>query len=204
MLHSKNYEAFGLAFDIKDADSITRMTEAVVAHYGKLDILINCVGTQIEKPAEDYAVEDWDHVHDTNLRGAFLLAQAAGRQMIRQEGGKQVHISSVRSLLGIRRGYIGYTTSKAGLNLMVKQLATEWAKYRITVNGVAPTFIRTELVRQYLEDKAFYESLVNRIPLGRVGEPQDIVGLTILLASRAADFITGQIVFVDGGVTATQ
>lgn len=203
-LDTQGFDAHGLAFDVKDAASVSRMTDQVVQHYGCVDILVNCVGTQIEKPAEQYDVEDWDHVHDTNLRGAFLLAQAAGREMIKQGSGKQIHISSVRSLLGIRRGFIGYTTSKAGLNLLVKQLATEWARYNINVNGIAPTFIRTELVRHYLEDKEFYNSLVNRIPLARVGDPFDIVGLTVFLSSPASSFITGQIVFVDGGVTATQ
>jgi len=99
---------------------------------------------------------------------------------------------------------VAYTSSKAGLNLMVKQLATEWAKYNINVNAIAPTFIRTELVRHYLEDEVFYNALVSRIPLGRVGEPLDIVGATVFFASPASDFITGQILFLDGGVTATQ
>ena len=138
--------------------------------------MVNCVGTHIEKPAEALSAEDWDEVHDTNLRGAFLLSQAAGRQMIEQGGGKQIHISSVRSLLGIRRGFAAYTSSKAGMNLLVKQLATEWAQHGINVNGIAPTFIRTELVRHYLEDEDFYNALVGRIPLTRVGDPFDIVG----------------------------
>jgi gluconate 5-dehydrogenase len=140
-----------------------------------------------------------------NLRGAFLLSQAAGRQMIQQgTGGKHIHISSVRSILGLRRGYISYCTTKGGMNLMVKQLATEWAKYRINVNAVAPTFIRTDLVKHYLDDREFYTGLVNRIPLGRVGEPVDVAGAVLFLASPAADFITGHILMVDGGVTASQ
>ena len=180
------------------------MVEQTVREYGRLDILVNCVGTHIEKPAEELTAEDWDQVHDTNLRGAFLLSQAAGRQMITQKRGKQIHISSVRSLLGIRRGFAAYTSSKAGMNLLVKQLATEWAQYGINVNGIAPTFVRNELVRHYLEDESFYNALVSRIPLTRVGEPLDIVGATVFFATPAADFITGQILFIDGGVTATR
>lgn len=198
------FNALGLSFDIKAPGDISRLVENTVGEYGRLDILVNCVGTHIEKPAEELSVEEWDEVHDTNLRGAFLLSQAAGRQMIQQERGKQIHISSVRSLLGIRRGFAAYTSSKAGMNLLVKQLATEWAQYGINVNGIAPTFIRTELVRHYLEDEDFYNALVGRIPLTRVGEPFDIVGATVFFASPAADFITGQILFIDGGVTATQ
>ena len=193
-----------MRFDIKQADEIIRLVDDAVREYGRLDIMVNCVGTHIEKPAEELTAEDWDQVHDTNLRGAFLLSQAAGRRMIEQRKGKQIHISSVRSLLGIRRGFAAYTSSKAGMNLLVKQLATEWAQYNINVNGIAPTFIRTELVRHYLEDEDFYNALVGRIPLTRVGEPLDIVGATVFFASPAADFITGQILFIDGGVTATQ
>ncbi len=203
-LTSGGFTALGLGFDIKEPDEISSLVEQTVRAYGRLDILVNCVGTHIEKPAEELTAEDWDQVHDTNLRGAFLLSQAAGRQMITQKRGKQIHISSVRSLLGIRRGFAAYTSSKAGMNLLVKQLATEWAQYGINVNGIAPTFIRTELVRHYLEDEDFYNALVSRIPLTRVGEPLDIVGATVFFASRAADFITGQILFIDGGVTATQ
>ena len=193
-----------MSFDVKERVEISRLVERTVSEYGRLDILVNCVGTHIEKPAQELTAEDWDQVHDTNLRGAFLLSQAAGRQMIKQERGKQIHISSVRSLLGIRRGFAAYTTSKAGMNLLVKQLATEWAQYGINVNGIAPTFIRTELVRHYLEDESFYNALVGRIPLARVGDPLDIVGATVFFASPAADFITGQILFIDGGVTASQ
>ena len=203
-LVSDGFSALGSSFDIKEPDEISSLVEQTVREYGRLDILVNCVGTHIEKPAEELSAEDWDQVHDTNLRGAFLLSQAAGRHMIEQGGGKQIHISSVRSLLGIRRGFAAYTSSKAGMNLLVKQLATEWAQYGINVNGIAPTFIRTELVRHYLEDEDFYNALVSRIPLTRVGEPFDIVGATVFFASPAANFITGQILFIDGGVTATQ
>jgi gluconate 5-dehydrogenase len=197
--------AFAIGFEITQPDSIQAMIAQTVREAGGVDILVNCVGTHIEKPAEDYNLEDWDLVNSVNLRGAFLLSQAAGRQMIRQgRGGKLIHISSVRSILGLRRGYISYCTTKGGMNLMVKQLATEWARYGIHVNAVAPTFIRTELVKHYLDDRDFYNGLVSRIPLGRVGEPVDVAGATLFLASPAADFITGHVLMVDGGVTASQ
>jgi NAD(P)-dependent dehydrogenase (short-subunit alcohol dehydrogenase family) len=198
-------EAFSVRLEVTDPPSVTKMVQEVVDHAGHADILVNCVGMHIEKPAEEYSIEDWDLVNNVNLRGAFLLSQAVGRQMIEQgAGGKQVHISSVRSVLGIRRGYVSYCTTKGGMNLMVKQLATEWAKYGINVNAIAPTFIRTDLVKDYLQDREFYSNLVNRIPLGRVGEPLDVAGAALFLASAAANFITGHILMVDGGVTATQ
>ena len=114
------------------------------------------------------------------------------------------HVTSVRSNLGIRRGYAAYCASKGGLGILIKQLASEWARYGIRVNGVAPTFTRTPLVDKYLNDPDFYGALVDRIPLGRVCETIDLAGIAIFFASDASAFITGQNIFVDGGVTATQ
>lgn len=197
-------QAWGVELDILNLEHIRQFVTEVASRYGRVDVLVNCVGTQIEAPAEDYKEEDWDQVFRVNLKSAFFLSQAVAREQIPKGGGKHIHISSVRSLLGIHRGYIAYCTSKGGMNLMIKQLATEWAKHKITVNGIAPTFIRTELVKQYLQDPNFYDPLVARIPLGRVGEPLDLAGLALYLSSPAADFITGQIIYADGGVTACQ
>jgi len=201
----QGFPSHAIGFEITKPESITEMVAEAVQLTGHVDILVNCVGIHIEKSAEDYLLEDWDLINDVNLRGAFLLSQAVGRQMIQQgTGGRHIHISSVRSFLGLRRGYVSYCVTKGGMNMLVKQLATEWAKYQITVNAVAPTFIRTELVRHYLEDRDFYNSLVSRIPLGRVGEPLDVAGAVLFLAAPAADFITGHVLMVDGGVTASQ
>jgi NAD(P)-dependent dehydrogenase (short-subunit alcohol dehydrogenase family) len=175
-LSAAGHAAFAASFDILDIESIRR-----------------------------HADQAFDLVSDVNLKGAFFLAQAAGRHQIAAAGGRQIHLSSVRSLLGLRgRGYAAYCSTKGGLNLLVKQLAAEWAPRNILVNGVAPTFVRTEFVRAYLEDQAFYEALVSRIPLQRIAEPVDCAGAVLFLASPAAAFITGQILFVDGGITATQ
>jgi len=196
--------AWGAALDILDSAAVRAFVQRVVERHGRLDVLVNASGTHVEAPAESYTEEDWDQVHDLNLKAAFFLSQAVAKAQIPRGGGKQIHISSVRSQLGIRRGYVAYCASKAGLNLMIKQLATEWAKYNITVNGIAPTFTRTELVKDYLEDPEFYNPLVARIPLGRICEPSDLAAMAVYLAAPASDFITGQIIFADGGVTATQ
>ena len=196
--------AWGAELDILDVKRVRRFVSEVVDRFDRIDVLINCVGTHIETPAEEYTEEDWDYIFDVNLKAAFFLSQAVGRVQIAQGGGKQIHISSVRSLLALRRGYISYCSSKGGMNLMIKQLATEWAKYNITVNGIAPTFTRTDLVKKYLEDPNFYNPLIARIPLGRVCEPVDLAAMAIYLSAPASDFITGQIIFADGGLTATQ
>ncbi|MFH1084164.1 MAG: SDR family oxidoreductase [Chloroflexota bacterium] len=198
-------QALGVALDVRDADAIATAVQAVTAQLGPLDGLINAAGTHIEQPAVEVTTEAWDEVLDTNLRGAFMLSQAAARAMIAgKRPGSIIHVTSVRSNLGIRRGYAAYVASKGGLAILIKQLATEWAPHGIRVNGIAPTFTRTPLVERYLNDPAFYSALIQRIPMGRVCETMDLAGLAVFLLSDASAFITGQNVFVDGGVTATQ
>ena len=197
-------KATGAELDVLDVKGVGSFVDQIVAQHGRVDILVNCVGTQIEAPAEDYKEEDWDRIFAVNLKSAFFLSQSVAKNQISGGGGKHIHVTSVRSALGIRRGFIGYCSSKGGMNMMVKQLASEWAKYNICVNGIAPTFTRTELVRPYLDDPQFYNPLVARIPMGRIAEPLDLTGLAIYLAAPASDFTTGQIVYVDGGVTACQ
>jgi len=136
----------------------------------------------------------------------MFQAQAAARHMIGQgTGGKQVHLGSVRSLLGLRgRGYAAYCAAKGGLITLCKQLSAEWAPHAINVNVVDPTFIRTEQVSKMLADPAFYATLVSRIPLGRIGEPEDVMGAVLFLVAPASNFITGQTIYLDGGITVTQ
>jgi gluconate 5-dehydrogenase len=181
-----------------------RLVQDVISHFGRIDIMLNCTGTHVDSPAEELKEEDWDRVLGVTLKGAFLIAQASGKAMIPQNRGKIITISSVRGLLAIRRGYAAYCSAKGGVNMLTKQLATEWARYHINVNAIAPTFTRTASVAQYMENKEFYEALVNRIPLARVGETSDLVGSALFLSSSASDFVTGQILFVDGGITACQ
>jgi NAD(P)-dependent dehydrogenase (short-subunit alcohol dehydrogenase family) len=125
--------------------------------------------------------------------------------MIRQESGKQIHFGSVRSQLALRgRGFAAYCAAKGGMGVLCKQLAAEWAPHRINVNMLAPTFVRTQQVARWLEDPVFYQNLVSRIPMGRIAETSDIVGAVLFFVSPASDFITGQTLYLDGGITATQ
>jgi NAD(P)-dependent dehydrogenase (short-subunit alcohol dehydrogenase family) len=199
-------DAFAAAFDSRSVAETRQMVDGVVRHFGRLDILVNCVGLNREEKADDATEEMFDHVVDVNLKGAMFQAQATARHMIRQgEGGKQVHIGSVRTLLALRgRGYAAYCASKGGLAILCKQLAAEWAPHRINVNVVAPTFVRTQQVAHMLADQQFYNTLVARIPLGRIAEPEDVWNAVLFFVSSASDFVTGQTLYLDGGITATQ
>ena len=192
-------------FDGLSVADTRRMVDDAGAHFGRIDILVNCVGLNQEAKAEEFDEERWDYVVDSNLKSAMFQAQAAARHMIAQGGGKQVHIGSVRTQLALRgRGYAAYCAAKGGLAILCKQLAAEWAPHRVNVNVVAPTFVRTDLVAHMLADPAFYQSLIARIPLGRIAEPEDVRNAVLFLASSASDFVTGQTLYVDGGITATQ
>jgi NAD(P)-dependent dehydrogenase (short-subunit alcohol dehydrogenase family) len=182
------------------------MVDEVAGHFGRLDVLVNCVGLNREEKAEEVTEDQFDSVFDVNLKGAMFQAKAAARHMIKQgAGGKQIHIGSVRTLLGLRgRGYSAYCATKGGLGILCKQLAAEWAPHKINVNVVAPTFVRTPLVAHMLADPNFYNALVARIPLGRIAEPEDVSNAVLFFASSGADFITGQTLYLDGGITATQ
>jgi gluconate 5-dehydrogenase len=199
-------DTYSTTFDVVSVAETQRMVDEVAAHFGRLDILVNCVGLNREEKAEEVTEERFDYVLDVNLKGSMFQAQAAARHMIRQgTGGKQVHIGSVRTLLGLRgRGYAAYCAAKGGLAILCKQLAAEWAPQKVNVNVVAPTFVRTQQVAHMLSDPTFYNTLVARIPLGRIAEPDDVRNAVLFFTSPASDFITGQTMYLDGGITATQ
>ena len=197
----------GIGFDARDVGSVQRMTEAVAARWGRLDVLVNCVGGNVrEERASDVTEAGWNEVVLLNLTSAMFLAQAAAKHMAAGgRGGRQVHIGSVRSQLALRnRGFAAYCASKGGLAILCKQLAAEWAPERITVNVVSPTFVRTPQGERFLQDPAFLQGVIARIPLGRIGETSDVVAAVTYLASPAASFVTGQTLYLDGGLTATQ
>lgn len=204
-LAGRGHRARGLRVDARDRAGVEESVALVVKELGGLDVLVNCSSILHEARAEEMGAAEWQEVIDVNLTGAFWLSQAAGRAMIAAEkGGRIIHFSSTRSEAGsARRGFAAYGASKAGLNLLIKQLATEWAKHRITVNGVAPGFVATEMTQEAVKDPKFHGMMLNRIPFGRLGEPLEMAGPTLFLASPAASFITGQILFVDGGVMAS-
>jgi gluconate 5-dehydrogenase len=205
-LRSRNVDAIAAPFDARSAEDTHRMTGEVAGHFGRLDILVNTVGGNTSAERADAVTEKgFGEVLDLNLTSAMFQAQAAAKHMMENGGGKQVHFGSVRGMLALRgQGFSAYCAAKAGLTVLCKQLAAEWAPHKINVNVLSPTFVRTEQSARFLADPEFYKSVVSRIPVGRVGETSDIVGATLFFVSPASDFITGQTLYMDGGLTATQ
>jgi len=189
---------------LEDAEAIV---EAAISAYDRVDTLV--VASGYNKPAmiQDMVVEDWESVMDANVRGPWLMAKAFGTQLIKTgEPGKVLLVSSVRGRHGNAAGYTAYSTSKGATDALTRVLATEWGKHRINVNAVAPAVFRSALTTWIYEDteagRDSRQRNLSRIPLGRLGEPEDFIGIALYLLSAASDFCTGQVIYLDGGLTA--
>lgn len=183
------------------------MVDAAVKAYGGLDIVVAGAGMNEPAPIVEQSLERWEAIMDANVRGSWLVCKAGGKQMIKQgRGGKVVLISSARSVRGHPAGYGGYCTSKAAIDGLTRTLGCEWGKYKINVNAIGPTVFRSPLTAWMFGDDEKATTVRNgfmaRLPLGRLGEPEDLVGVLLFLSSSASDFCTGQTMFVDGGYTA--
>ena len=191
-----------LVMDVTDVSSVQTGVQRVVSEFGRLDLLVNNAGLNIPQSVFDVDEASWDSVLDTNLKGSFFAAQAAARHMVaRGEGGRIINIASQAGVVGIEERS-AYGASKGGVVLLTKVLAIELAQHGITVNAVGPTFVDSEPTRNILEDPEWHERILSRIPLGRVGEVEDVVAATVYLASPAAAMVTGHTLLVDGGWTA--
>lgn len=189
-----------LQMDVSSLQQINDAVSRVVAAFGKIDILVNNVGIAPANPAENVTEEDFDNTINLNLKGTFFTAQAVGKQMIEQGSGSIINMSSQAGFIALDDESV-YCMTKAGVNHLTKNLASEWAKYNINVNAVAPTFIETPGTEPWLKDSTFRQSVLDRIPLGRIGKPMEVAGAVVFLASDAASLITGEILLIDGGWT---
>jgi len=194
-------QALAVTVDATQEQSVADMVDRILKVFPHIDILVNAHGLAIRKPAESFPIDEWQQVMDINARGTFICCQAVGRVMIKQRSGKIVNVSSVRGRYGLPVDYAAYCASKGAVDTLTRTLACEWAKYNVLVNAVAPTIVETELTRPALADPEYAARMKARIPLGRWAMPEDIVGPALFLASKASDFVTGQIIYVDGGVT---
>jgi NAD(P)-dependent dehydrogenase (short-subunit alcohol dehydrogenase family) len=201
-------EALVLGGDMAAKDDADRVVDAAVERFGRLDVLVNAIGGGAGTAlyaAEEYPESEWDRIVDLNLRTTLLPSQAAARAMIAAgNGGRILNVSSVRGQLGIDAGYSAYVAAKGALDALTRQHATEWAKHGITVNAISPTFVRTPQAESLLAQPGFYDRLVARIPLRRIAETDDLVGAILFFCSDASAFVTGQVLTLDGGLTATQ
>jgi NAD(P)-dependent dehydrogenase (short-subunit alcohol dehydrogenase family) len=202
LVQAQGRRALTLSLDVTQVASIRAMVEKVVTEWGQIDILINNAGMNIRKWAVDVTEQDWDTVVDTDLRGAFFCAQLVGKHMIqRGKGGRIINTASQIGLVGYTER-VAYCAAKAGVINMTRVLAIEWAQHGITVNAIAPTFVNTPLVAALLTSEEIRKEVLSRIPLGRLAEPEDIVGAVLYLASPAAAMVTGHTLVIDGGWTA--
>lgn len=201
-VEARGRHAFPLAVDVRDLAQVRRMADAAFERFGRIDILVNSAGLNIPQPALEVTEEAWDTIMDTNAKGLFFCCQAVGRYMVAQRYGRIVNIGSTMGLVGMA-DRAAYCASKGAVSQLTKVLAIEWAPYNVTVNAVAPTFVETPLTRPYFERiPGFREEVLRRIPLGRLGSPEEVAAAVVFLASDAASMITGVTLPVDGGWTA--
>ena len=200
-IRARGRKSLAVTVDVVDEKSVADMLAAVLKEFPRIDILVNAHGLAIRKPADTFPIDEWQQVMDINTRGTFLACQAVGNVMIKQGGGKIINLSSVRGQYGLPADYAAYCASKGAVDTLTKTLACEWAKHNVLVNAVAPTIVETDLTRDALANPDYAKQMKSRIPLGKWALPEDIVGATVFFASRASDFITGQILYIDGGVT---
>ncbi len=190
-----------LTGDVARVDEARRLVDAVRSRHGRVDILVNNAGVNRRGPMLDFSERDWDDVIDTNLKGLFFCSQAAARVMKDQGGGKIIHIASLTSERGFPN-VAPYGASKAAVAQLTKSMAVEWAPYKITVNAIGPGWYRTDLNDVLFQNPEWYQRTLARHPMGRFGVPEDLAGAAVFLASPAADYVTGQVLYVDGGYLA--
>jgi NAD(P)-dependent dehydrogenase (short-subunit alcohol dehydrogenase family) len=190
-----------VTIDLRDVASIRAAVDEVVERHGRIDVLVNNAGVGTNHDALDATEEEWDELLDVNLKGLFFACQAAGRHMVPAGYGRIVNMSSQAGHVGIRR-HAGYSASKGGVELLTKVLALEWGPHGVTVNTVAPTFVRTPGTAERLDRPEFLQDVLTRIPIGRVGATSEVAAAVIFLASPSAGLVNGTSILVDGGWTA--
>jgi NAD(P)-dependent dehydrogenase (short-subunit alcohol dehydrogenase family) len=200
-IESSGGRALPVRADVRKGDEISRMVDTAVKELGGIHILVNNAGIVLRKPAEEIAEEEWDRLIDINLKGTFLCAQAVAKAMMGAgQGGRIINLSSIMGGVALPPR-AAYCASKGGIIALTQDLAAEWAKHGITVNAIAPGWTVTEMTQSYFSQEPVRQFLLERIPLNRLGKPEDMAHLAVFLASDYSDYITGQTIYVDGGWT---
>jgi gluconate 5-dehydrogenase len=199
-IESLGRKAFAVALDVHCQDSIKNMVAESIEHYGKIDILVNNAGCNVRKPALDVTWDDWNLILNTNLRGTFFVAQEVGRHMVDAKYGRIINIGSVTSVAGYA-GLGPYCASRGGVKQLTMSLADDWGPHGVTVNCLAPGWFKTQQNRVLYENEEWLEYICDRIPMGRPGKPNDLDGSVVFLASESSEYVTGQTLLVDGGIS---
>jgi len=199
-IESLGRKALPVKLDVLLQSDIEKMVRTAISEYGKIDILVNNAGLNIRAPGTELNRQDWDTVLDINLKGSFFCAQAVAREMIKRNYGRIINIGSCTCVFGME-GIAPYTASRGGILALTRSLAVEWGKFSITVNVLAPGWFKTAQNAVLYENKKWVDYITDRIPLNRPGQPNDLDGAVVFLASDASAYITGQIILVDGGFT---
>ena len=200
---SSKHEVLGYTSDVTSEESVSDLVKKVVAKLGTIDILVNAMGMNIKRDSFEYPIEDWRRLMDVNITGTMIACKHVGAQVFKEKkAGKIINLSSVRGIRGKNGGNVGYSATKGAVEMITKSLALEWSPYNINVNALGPALIITPGTVHIKNNPELAEKYKKDIPLGRLGLPEDLIGACVFLASSASDFVTGQTLFVDGGVTA--
>jgi 2-deoxy-D-gluconate 3-dehydrogenase len=200
-IRARGVKALVVPTDVEKEDHLDRLVDRTLKELGRIDVLVNNAGATVRCRALDLSIEDWDKVVGINLRSVFLLSQKVGRVMARQGGGRIINVASMLSEVGIPT-IPPYAASKGGIRQLTKALAVEWAEHNIRVNAVGPGFFRTEMTEPLYHNPERHSKIINRVAIKRWGKPEDLKGAVVYLASKASDYVTGQILYVDGGYLA--
>ena len=199
-LKKEGFVSSGSVFSVCDENSVNEKVQKIEKEFGRIDILVNNAGINIRKPLEEFDLAEWQRILDINLTGAFLVSKAVAKGMIERRSGKIINICSVQSELA-RPTITPYTASKGGLRNLTRGMAADWGKYNIQINGISPGYFKTEMTKALAEDEKFDAWLKARTPANRWGEPEELLGALLFLSSKASDFVNGQLIYVDGGLT---
>lgn len=200
-LKQEDIDVFGVPFDVSDESAVSEKLAMIHDDIGSVDILVNNAGIQIRAPLEDFKYSDWQHILEVNLGGAFLVSKYVVGSMISRKEGKIINICSIQSELA-RPSIAPYTATKGGLRNLTRGMATDWGKYNIQINGIAPGYFKTEMTKSLYTDKEFDAWLCSRVPANRWGNPDELIAAAIFLASKGSNYVNGHLLYVDGGLKA--
>lgn len=206
LVKKEGRQALDIQCDVTSQEDVAKAIASTVEKFGTVDVMVNSAGLSKYVPSLDYPIDEWMRVIEVNVKGTFICCQAAGRVMAKNKKGSIINMSSIYGIAGVERGISPYATSKAGINGLTRMLAVEWGSLGIRVNAIAPCQFRSPgfdlVVSKFPDPQAMLKSMISNIPLGRVGEPEEIVGGALYLASDASSMVTGHILYIDGGFLA--